>query len=220
NLGERTVKARQIWAKILESCIETGEPYILAKDACNEKSNQKNLGTLKSSNLCAEIVEYSDPEHTSVCNLSSISLPACVKGKKQKTFDFEKLYNITCTLTENLNKVIDVEYYPVETAKRANLKDRPIGIGIQGLATAFALMRYPFDSEEAAQLNKDIAETMYYAACKTSCELAKVNGPYKTFKGSPLSKGQFQFDLWNVKPSDRYDWESLRKDIMEHGVYN
>jgi ribonucleoside-diphosphate reductase alpha chain len=219
DMGERTIKARELWAKVIESCVETGEPYILAKDACNFKSNQKNLGTIKSSNLCAEIVEYSDPEHTAVCNLSSISLPACLD--KNNKFDFEKLKLITETLTENLNKIIDVEYYPIETAQKSNLRDRPIGIGIQGLATLFAKMRIDWESEQARKLNVDIFETMYYAFIKKSCELAKDFGkPYKTFKDSPLSQGLFQFDLWGVKPSDRYDWESLREDVKKFGVRN
>lgn len=216
-MGERTIKARDVWNKILESCIETGEPYILAKDACNIKSNQKNLGTIKSSNLCAEIIQYSDHENTSICNLSSISLPSCVTNNK---FDFNKLELTTKTLVENLNKVIDVEYYPTDKAKKTNLRDRPIGIGIQGLSTLFAMLRYSWESEEAKNLNRDIAETMYYAAMKTSCELAKESKPYKTFKGSPLSQGLFQFDLWNIKPSNRYDWETLREDVKKFGVRN
>jgi ribonucleotide reductase alpha subunit len=361
-MGERTVKARDVWNKILDSCVETGEPYILAKDACNIKSNQKNLGTIKSSNLCldgntllyikgspnqkndlkvqlenvvklfknkqelyvksfdinkneivynkiinagltgisyrmklefsngsvvrctpehkfytkkrgyieakdlnnedelvnsnnkivklvgkwdlegslevyditvehtenffandvlvhncAEIVQYSDSESISVCNLSSVSLPSCVINNK---FDFKKLEATTKNLVENLNKVIDVEYYPVEKAKKTNLRDRPMGIGIQGLGTLFAMLRFTWESDEAKQLNKDIAETMYYAAMRTSCDLAKESKPYKTFKGSPLSKGLFQFDLWNVKPSDRYDWENLRDDVKKFGVRN
>lgn len=219
-LGERTVKARDLWAKMLESCIETGEPYILAKDACNEKSNQKNLGTIRSSNLCAEIVEYSDPSEVSVCNLASISLPSCVEGKKRKTYNFEKLEKIASILTENLNKIIDIEYYPVDAAKNSNLKHRPIGIGIQGLGTLLSTMRYPWESDEAKQLNKDIAETIYYSVIKTSCELAKKDGPYKSIKKSPIASGQFQFDLWGVEPSDRYDWNALREDIKKYGVKN
>ncbi|MHC1628666.1 MAG: ribonucleoside-diphosphate reductase subunit alpha [Candidatus Nezhaarchaeales archaeon] len=220
-LGEKTIKARDVFGKILESCIETGQPYILAKDACNKKSNQKNLGTIRSSNLCAEIVEYSDPENTAVCNLASISLPACIDGRKNKKFNHDKLLEVTCTLTENLNKIIDVEYYPVQAAEDSNLKERPIGIGIQGLATAFAVLRMPFESEEAKQLNKDIFETMYYGFIKTSCEIAKKKKKkYASFDGSPLSDGQFQFDLWGVTPSDRYDWEALRKDVVKYGVYN
>ena len=220
-LGNKKIKARELFGKILESCIETGQPYILAKDACNKKSNQKNIGTIKSSNLCAEIVEYSDPENTAVCNLASISLPACVDGKKIKQFNFEKLYEVTCTLTENLNKIINIEFYPVESAKNSNLKERPIGIGIQGLATAFAMLRMPFESDEAKQLNKDIFETMYYAFLRTSCDLAKNKKKYYTsFKGSPLSDGKFQFDLWDVTPSNKYNWEELRTDIIKYGVYN
>lgn len=221
NLGERTVKARELFGKILESCIETGQPYLLAKDACNKKSNQKNLGTIKSSNLCSEILEYSSPEKTAVCNLCSISLPSCIEGKKNKKFNFETLYEITKTFTENLNKIIDTEYYPTKSCEVSNLSERPIGIGIQGLATAFSILRIPFESDEAKQLNKDIFETMYYAAMRTSCDLAKkYKKTYKTFKGSPLSEGLFQFDLWGIKPSDRHDWEALRQDIIAHGVYN
>ena len=217
----KTVKARDVWAAMLQSQIETGQPYIMAKDSCNRKSNQKNLGTIKSSNLCTEIIEYSSAEETAVCNLASLSLPACVEGKKGKrTFNFSKLEESVKTLTENLDKIISIEYYPVETAKRSNLRHRPIGLGIQGLADVFAMLRLSWESEAAKKLNKDIAETIYYAAMKTSCDLAKKNGAYETFQGSPLSQGLFQFDLWNVSPSDRYDWESLRKDVKKYGARN
>jgi len=221
NMGERIVKARELWSAVISSQIETGQPYILAKDACNKKSNQKNLGTIKSSNLCCEIIEYSDAENTAVCNLASISLPSCIEGKKYKrTFNFQKLFDITRTLTENLNKVIDVEYYPVETAKKSNLKERPIGIGIQGLADVFALLRYSWGSAEAKLLNQQIAETMYYAFLTTSTELAKNSKTYDSYSGSPISKGILQFDEWNVKPTELWDWEILRKQIKKYGIKN
>ncbi len=221
NKGVKTIPAREVWTAILTSQIETGQPYILAKDACNKKSNQKNLGVIKSSNLCAEIVEYSDKEKTAVCNLASISLPACVETKNGKTaFNFNKLYDITKTLTENLNKIIDIEYYPVEEAKKSNFDERPIGIGIQGLADVFALMRFPWDSEEAKVLNSKIAETMYYAALDTSCNLAKDQGTYTSYKGSPISKGVLQFDEWGINPSDMWDWEALRAKVKKYGVRN
>lgn len=217
----KVVKARDVWAAMLQSQIETGQPYIMAKDSCNRKSNQKNLGTIKSSNLCTEIIEYSSAEETAVCNLASLSLPSCVEGKKGKrTFNFSRLEESVKTLTENLDKIISIEYYPVETARRSNLRHRPIGLGIQGLADVFAMLRLSWESEAAKKLNKDIAETIYYAAMKTSCELAKKNGAYETFDGSPLSQGLFQFDLWNVSPSDRYDWESLRSDVKKYGARN
>lgn len=221
NMGERTVKARDLWLAVIDSQIETGQPYIMAKDACNIKSNQKNLGTCKSSNLCAEIVEYTDPEHTAVCNLASISLPACVTGKKHKrTFDFQKLAEITKTLTENLNKIIDVEYYPVQTAKKSNLRERPIGIGIQGLSDVFALLRYSWESEEAKVLNKQIMETIYYSFLNTSADLAKEAGAYSSYKNSPISKGILQFDEWKVTPSLMHDWKALKTKIAKHGIRN
>lgn len=220
-MGEKTIKARELWMAIVESQIETGQPYILAKDSCNSKSNHKNLGTIKSSNLCAEIIEHTDPEHTAVCNLASISLPSCVEGKKHKrTFNIHKLYEITKILTDNLNKVIDTEYYPVETAKASNLRDRPIGIGIQGLADVFALMRFTWDSEEAKKLNIQIIETIYYAFLETSNELSKKYGVYSSYDGSPISKGILQFDEWGVIPSDTWDWNALRTKIKKHGVRN
>jgi len=222
NMGERTINARDLWSKIVEAQIETGQPYMLAKDACNMKSNQKNLGTIKSSNLCSEIIEYSDAEETAVCNLASISLPSCVDGKKYKrTFNFQKLYDIAYQLTINLNKVIDVEFYPVETAKKSNLKHRPIGIGIQGLADVFALMRFTWDSSEALLLNQQISETMYYAALTASADLAKKDGAYESYQGSPLSEGIFQFDMWDTKPTlEMWDWEKLKKKIKKTGVRN
>jgi ribonucleoside-diphosphate reductase alpha chain len=215
--GRKTIKAQELWFAILDAQIETGTPYLLYKDAANAKSNHQNLGTIKSSNLCTEIMEYTDPNEVAVCNLASLALPRFVKDGK---FDFEKLYEVTYQVTLNLNKVIDVNYYPVEEAKRSNLRHRPIGLGVQGLADAFILLRLPFESELAAMLNRNIFETIYFAAMTASKDLAKEQGPYETFHGSPLSKGQFQFDLWKVQPSGRHDWESLRNEVIEHGVRN
>jgi ribonucleoside-diphosphate reductase alpha chain len=215
--GRKTIKAQELWFAILDAQIETGTPYLLYKDAANAKSNQQNLGTIKSSNLCTEIMEYTDPNEVAVCNLASLALPRFVKDGK---FDFEKLYEVTYQVTLNLNKVIDVNYYPVEEAKRSNLRHRPIGLGVQGLADAFILLRLPFESELAAMLNRNIFESIYFAAMTASKDLAKEQGPYETFHGSPLSKGQFQFDLWKVQPSGRHDWESLRNEVIEHGVRN
>lgn len=213
----KTVKARDLWNAVLESQIETGTPYILYKDAANKKSNQKNLGTIRSSNLCTEIIEYTAPDEVAVCNLASIALPKYVNNGE---FDFQRLYEITRVVTRNLNKVIDINYYPIPEAERSNLRHRPIGLGVQGLADAFILMRMPFDSPEAKQLNKDIFETIYFAAMTESCELAAKHGPYETFKGSPVSQGQFQFDMWGVQPSKRWDWEGLRQRVMKTGVRN
>jgi ribonucleoside-diphosphate reductase alpha chain len=190
---------------------------MLYKDACNSKSNQKNLGTIKSSNLCTEIIEYTDKDEVAVCNLASISLPRFVIDGK---FDHQKLFDITYVVTKNLNKIIDVNYYPVPEAKRSNMRHRPIGIGVQGLADAFILMRMPFDSEEARALNRDIFETIYYAAMTASKDLAKVNGHYETFPGSPLSQGIFQFDMWNVTPSSRWEWDVLREEVIKYGARN
>ena len=217
--ARQTVKAQELWFAILDAQIETGTPYILYKDACNKKSNQQNLGTIRSSNLCTEILEYTSPDEVAVCNLASISLPRFV-DEDNKTFNFEKLHEITRVVTRNLNKVIDINYYPIEEAKNSNLRHRPIGIGVQGLADAFMLMRMPFDSEEAAQLNKDIFETIYHAAVYESCELAKRDGAYSSFQGSPASKGQLQFDLWDVTPSNRHDWTKLKKEVVAHGLRN
>ena len=214
----KKIPARKIWNYILTSQIETGTPYILFKDSINKKSNQSNIGVIKNSNLCAEILEYSDHKEYAVCTLASISLPNFIND--QKEFDFEKLIEIVEVLVNNLNKVIDVNYYPVPETKVSNKKHRPIGIGVQGLADVYFKMGYAFDSEEANELNKQIFETMYYGAMSKSCKIAKKDGAYSTFKGSPLSEGKFQFDLWGVRPSDRYDWETLRKDIMENGVRN
>ncbi|MEK9619460.1 MAG: ribonucleoside-diphosphate reductase subunit alpha [Flavobacteriales bacterium] len=215
--GRKTIKAQELWFKILESQIETGTPYMLYKDAANEKSNQKNLGTIKSSNLCTEIIEYTSPDEVAVCNLASIALPKFVIDGK---FDFEKLFKITYRVTRNLDKVIDANYYPVPEARNSNMRHRPIGIGVQGLADAFILMRQAFESEEARQLNKDIFETIYYAALTASKDLAIEKGPYESYKGSPVSKGILQFDMWNVKPSDRWEWDLLREEILKNGVRN
>ncbi len=215
--ARKKIKAQDLWFAVLESQIETGTPYILYKDACNEKSNQKNLGTIRSSNLCTEILEYTSPDEVAVCNLASISLPKFIE---KGVFNFEKLHDITRVITRNLNKIININYYPVPEAEKSNLRHRPIGIGVQGLADAFILMRQPFDSPGAKQLNKDIFETIYHAAVTESCELAKRDGAYETFEGSPASQGQLQFDLWNVTPSDRYDWDELKAEIKEHGMRN
>jgi ribonucleoside-diphosphate reductase alpha subunit len=217
--ARKTVKAQDLWFAILESQIETGTPYILYKDAANKKSNQKNLGTIKSSNLCTEIMEYTSPDEVAVCNLASLSLPKYVKTET-KEFDFEMLHEVTRVVTRNLNKIIDVNYYPVIEAENSNFRHRPIGIGVQGLADAFMMMRMPFDSEEAKQLNKDIFETIYHAAVLESNELAKKEGAYSSFEGSPASQGLLQFDLWDVKPSDRYDWDGLKAEIKESGLRN
>lgn len=217
--ARRQVKAQDLWFEILEAQIETGTPYMLYKDAANRKSNQKHLGTIKSSNLCTEIIEYTSPDEVAVCNLASIALPKFVT--EDGKFDHQKLYEITKVVTRNLNKVIDVNYYPVIEARNSNMRHRPIGIGVQGLADAFILLRMPFDSAEARGLNKDIHETIYFAAMEASMELSKQQGPYETFKGSPVSKGIFQFDMWGVTPdSGRWDWENLKKEVKQHGVRN
>ncbi|KAG0615792.1 hypothetical protein M758_5G067300 [Ceratodon purpureus] len=235
--AKKVVQAQKLWFAVLEAQIETGNPYILFKDACNRKSNQQNLGTIKSSNLCTEIVEFTSPDETAVCNLASIALPRFVrekgvpmeshptkiigsKGYQNRFFDFEKLGEITSLVTRNLNRIIDVNYYPVETAKRSNMRHRPIGLGVQGLADAFILLGMPFDSEEAQTLNRDIFETIYYHALKTSAELAAEEGTYETYAGCPISKGILQPDMWNVKPSDRWDWDALRSLISKNGVRN
>lgn len=217
--ARKTVKAQELWFAVLDSQIETGTPYMLYKDHVNHKSNQKNLGVIRSSNLCTEIMEYTSKDEVAVCNLASINLSKFVDTAK-KTYDFQKLYDITYTVTKNLNKVIDINYYPVPEAKNSNMRHRPIGIGVQGLADAFILLRHPFDSPEAKILNKNIFETIYFAAVTASKDLAKIHGPYETFKGSPISEGLFQFDLWGAQPSDRWDWESLRKEVVEFGVRN
>jgi ribonucleoside-diphosphate reductase, alpha subunit len=215
----RQVKAQDLWFEVLESQIETGTPYILYKDSANRKSNQKNLGTIRSSNLCTEIIEYTAPDEVAVCNLASLALPKFVT--EEGKFDHQKLYEITKVVTRNLNKVIDVNYYPVAEAKNSNMRHRPIGLGVQGLADTFIMLRMPFDSPEARRLNEDIFETIYFGAMEASMELAKVQGPYETFKGSPVSKGIFQFDMWGVTPkSGRWNWEQLKQDVKKHGVRN
>ncbi|MCE7073794.1 MULTISPECIES: ribonucleoside-diphosphate reductase subunit alpha [Dyadobacter] len=221
--ARKTIKAQDLWFAIMESQIETGTPYMLYKDHANSKSNQKNLGTIKSSNLCTEIIEYTAPDEVAVCNLASIALPKFIEQGPDgfMHFDHQKLYEITKVITRNLNKIIDLNYYPVPEAEKSNKRHRPIGIGVQGLADAFCLMRMPFDSDEARQLNKDIFETIYYGAMESSMELAEKLGPYETWAGSPVSQGIFQFDMWNVTPdSNRWDWEKLRKGVIQHGVRN
>lgn len=216
--GRKTIKAQDLWFKILESQIETGTPYMLYKDAANAKSNQQNLGTIKSSNLCTEIIEYTAPDETAVCNLASVALPKFVTD--EGTFDHDKLFEVTYQATINLNRIIDVNYYPVIEARNSNMRHRPIGIGVQGLADAFMLMRLPFDSAGARQLNAEIFETLYYAAMTASKDLAIQEGPYETFKGSPVSKGVFQFDMWGVTPSSRWEWDVLKDEVKKHGVRN
>ncbi|CAN0230202.1 unnamed protein product [Ectocarpus sp. 6 AP-2014] len=223
-LSRRTMKARLLWDAILESQVETGTPYMLYKDACNFKSNQKNLGTIKSSNLCTEIVEYTAPDEVAVCNLASINLSALVipptAETTKATYDFEKLQHISEVVTRNLNRVIDANYYPIEEARNSNMRHRPIGIGVQGLADAFIKMRLPFESEEACKLNRDIFETIYFGAVNASVELAKELGPYETYAGSPASEGLLQFDLWGVKPTGRHDWAALKARMAEYGLRN
>ena len=216
--GRKTIKAQDLWFKILESQVETGTPYMLYKDAANGKSNQQNLGTIRSSNLCTEIIEYTSPDEVAVCNLASIAVPKFVK--EDRTFDHDKLFEVTYRVTRNLNRVIDRNYYPIPEARNSNMRHRPIGLGVQGLADAFILMRFPFDSDEARQLNKDVFETIYYAACTASKDMAKEEGAYETFKGSPASEGKLQFDLWDVTPSDRWEWDILKDEIKEHGMRN
>jgi ribonucleotide reductase alpha subunit len=250
NKGKKTVKARDLWFKILDSQMETGTPYLLYKDAVNEKSNQKNIGTIKSSNLCTEINEYSDDKETAVCNLASIGLSSFVK--EDKSFDYGKLHEVTKVVAENLDKVIDINFYPTDKTKRSNMRHRPIGIGVQGLADVFALMDIPFHSEGAKSVNTLIFETIYHAALEKSMEISRERGinikngvitnveqsssssnssssssshedccgAYSTFKGSPISQGIFQFDMWSVKPSPRYDWAELRKNIIQYGIRN
>ncbi|WP_228852704.1 ribonucleoside-diphosphate reductase subunit alpha [Aegicerativicinus sediminis] len=218
--GRKTIKARELWEKILESQIETGTPYMLYKDSANRKSNQKNLGTIKSSNLCTEILEYTSPDEVAVCNLASIALPMFVKNGQ---FDHKELFKITKRVTKNLNRVIDRNYYPIQEAENSNFRHRPIGLGVQGLADTFIAMRMPFTSDEAKTLNQEIFETLYFAAVTASMEEAKKDGPYQTFKGSPISEGEFQHNLWGIKDeelSGRWDWAKLRKDVKKHGVRN
>jgi ribonucleoside-diphosphate reductase alpha subunit len=214
----KTVKARDVWNAILKSQIETGTPYMCYKDSVNRKSNQKNIGVIKSSNLCVEIMEVSTPDETAVCNLASLSLPAFVDDGTRRTFDFDHLYQVTMVVTRNLNRVIDRNYYPTEAAQKSNLKHRPIAIGVQGLADVFMMLGLSFDSPEARDLNKGIFETVYHAALTMSHQLAKEEGPYETFEGSPASQGQLQFDMWGVQPSDMYDWESVRRVPLRNSL--
>lgn len=218
-LASKRLKAQDLWRQIIVSQLETGTPYMLYKDACNLKSNHKHLGTIQSSNLCTEIVQYTSKDEVAVCNLASVSLSVCVNQDTQ-TFDFEKLERITRIVTRNLNKIIDKSFYALPAAKRSNLLHRPMGIGVQGLADAFMMLRMPFDSEEAAALNRDIFETMYYASVSESCKLAEHQGTYPSYDGSPVSCGLLQFDMWGVKPSDRYNWAALKADIARHGLRN
>jgi len=217
--ARKTMKAQKLWFEILTAQIETGTPYMLFKDACNSKSNQQNLGTIRSSNLCTEIIEFTAPDEVAVCNLASINL-SMFANEKTQTFDLDHLVKVTKQVAYNLNRVIDMNFYPVKEARTSNMRHRPVGIGVQGLANVFAMLRMPFESDEARTLNKQIFEAIYFGAMTSSMESAKKEGPYKTYEGSPISQGKFQFDLWNVKPSDRWDWDGLRKQILEHGVRN
>lgn len=219
--GRKAVNAQQLWFRILESQMETGTPYMLYKDHANSKSNQQNLGTIHCSNLCTEIIEYTSADEVAVCNLASIALPAFASRKEGTEFDFQGLYEVTKVATKNLNKVIDRNYYPIEDARRSNLRHRPIGLGVQGLADTFMILRLPFESDPAKTLNENIFETIYFAACEASCELAALQGSYESFAGSPASKGLLQFDLWNRKPkSGRWNWTNLKQNIAKHGLRN
>merc|ERR1712048_1079147 len=218
--GRKTVSAQQLWFRVLESQMETGTPYMLYKDHANRKSNQQNLGTIHCSNLCTEIIEYTSPDEIAVCNLASVALSAFA-SREGSDYDFKELYNVTKVATRNLNKVIDKNYYPIEEARRSNMRHRPIGLGVQGLADAFLIMRLPFEGETTKRLNEDIFETLYFAACEASCELTARDGPYESFEGSPASKGQLQFDLWGRVPkSGRWDWVGLKEKIKKHGLRN
>lgn len=219
--GRKTFRAQELWAAICTSQIETGTPYMVFKDACNRKSNQKNLGTIKSSNLCTEIIEYTAPDEVAVCNLASLNLRKFVDEENMK-YNFEELVNVTKVATRNLNKVIDNGFYPVKEAEYSNMRHRPIGLGVQGLADVFQLLRMPFESKQARQLNRDIFETIYFAACSASCDLAAEEGFYETYPGSPISEGKFQFDMWDEKPNPDlgFDWDGLKERIREHGVRN
>jgi len=222
--GRKTIKARELWEKILEAQIETGTPYMLYKDAANKKSNQKNLGTIRSSNLCTEIMEYTAKDEVAVCNLASIALPKFIKEKDGTNyFDHQLLFDVTKKITKNLDTVIDQNYYPIKEAENSNFRHRPIGLGVQGLADAFIKLRLPFTSDKAKRLNKDIFETIYFAAVTASMELAKEKGAYKTFEGSPMSKGVFQFNMWGVSEDDlsgNWDWNTLRDKVVKNGVRN
>ncbi|CAM9791980.1 unnamed protein product [Discosporangium mesarthrocarpum] len=214
----RRIRAQDLWFAIMDAQTETGNPYMMYKDACNRKSNHKHLGTIRSSNLCTEIVEYTNPGEVAVCNLASVVLPKFIK--EDGNFDHQRLFEVTKVVVRNLNKIIDLNFYPVDEARHSNLKHRPIGIGVQGLADLFIQARLPFESEGARLLNRDVFETMYFAALTASCELAQRDGPYESYEGSPLSKGEFQFDLWGQEPSDRWDWAGLRALVAKHGVRN
>jgi ribonucleoside-diphosphate reductase alpha chain len=216
--GRKTIKAQDLWFKILESQIETGTPYMLYKDAANAKSNQQNLGTIKSSNLCTEIIEYTAPDEIAVCNLASLALPKYVN--EDKSFDHNKLFEVTYQATVNLNRIIDENYYPVEDARRSNMRHRPIGLGVQGLADTFILMGFPFESVEARNLNREIFETIYFAAMTASKDQAIEFGTYETYAGSPASQGVFQYDMWGVTPSNRWEWSKLKEEVKKHGVRN
>jgi len=218
-LARKTIKAQKLWYSILESQTETGNPFMLYKDACNRKSNQQNLGTIRSSNLCTEIIQYSSPDEVAVCNLASVALPTYIDISRGE-YDFAKLHDVTKVVVRNLNKIIDVNYYPVEEARRSNMRHRPIGVGVQGLADAFLALRLPFDSPQAKQLNAQIFETIYHATVEASIELAMEEGPYSTYEGSPASKGQLQYDLWGVTPSDLWDWASLKEKLAKYGLRN
>ena len=221
--GRKQIDAQKLWFKVLDSQIETGTPYLLYKDACNKKSNQKNLGTIKSSNLCTEIVEYSAPDETAVCNLASIALPMYVDAKAKK-FNYEKLREVVKVAIRNLNRVIDINYYPTQETRNSNMRHRPVGLGVQGLADVFAMMRVPWESDKATELNQRIFEHIYYAAVESSCEIAEKEGPYSTYIGSPMSEGKFQYDMWGVKPltdiDNSLDWSGLKHMVNKHGVRN
>lgn len=221
NRGRKTIKAQKLWYSILEAQTETGTPFMLYKDACNKKSNQQNLGIIKSSNLCCEIVEYSSNDEVAVCNLASVALPAFVESDENSTwYNFEKLHEITKVIAKNLNKIIDLNYYPVKEAENSNLRNRPIAVGVQGLADAFMMLRLPFDSQEAKELNIQIFETIYHASLEASIEMAQKDGPYSTFQGSPASQGLLQFDLWGKKPTNLWDWDIIKEKIAKHGLRN
>lgn len=221
---KKQIEAQKLWFYILEAQIETGQPYMLYKDACNMKSNQKNLGVIKSSNLCTEIIEYSSSDETAVCNLASISLSkfVCSKSENDNTlvFNFQKLHDVTKIIVRNLNKVIDLNFYPIQEAYNSNMRHRPIGIGVQGLADVFIILRMPFESQQAKQLNILMFETIYHAALEASCEIAQIDGPYSTYEGSPVSQGILQYDMWNVTPTDLWDWDELKSKIKQFGVRN
>jgi ribonucleoside-diphosphate reductase subunit M1 len=217
--GRETIRAQKLWYAVLQAQTETGNPFMLYKDACNRKSNQKNLGTIRSSNLCTEIVEYTAPDEVAVCNLASLALPTFVDVMRGE-YDFKKLHEVTRHVIRNLNKIIDVNHYPVPEARNSNMRHRPVGVGVQGLADAFLALRLPFESPEARQLNIQIFETVYHAALTASCQLAKEQGPYSTYEGSPVSQGILQYDMWNVTPTELWDWDSLKADIKKHGVRN